>query len=88
MFIEIDATYTVELSEEELKLVKGYIENQKECYHIITKEGQIILAIMSLIKNGKISLDKKDIKNLNLKDIRWSELEKKEPEEILESLIE
>ena len=43
---------------------------------------------MSLIKNGKISLDKKDIKNLNLKDIRWSELEKKEPEEILESLIE
>ena len=43
---------------------------------------------MSLIKNGKISLDKKDIKNLNLKDVRWSELEKKEPEEILESLIE
>ena len=88
MFIEIDATYTVELSEEEVKLVKGYIENQKESYHIITKEGQIILAIMSLIKNGKISLDKKDIKNLNLKDIKWSELEKKEPEEILESLIE
>ena len=25
MFIEIDATYTVELSEEEVKLVKGYI---------------------------------------------------------------
>lgn len=88
MFIEIDATYTVELSDEEVKLVKGYIENQKECYRMITKEGQIILAIMSLIKNGKISLDKKDIKNLNLKDIRWSELEKKEPEEILESLIE
>ena len=87
MFIEIDAKYTVELSDEELKLVKKYIENQKECYHVITKEAQIIFAVMSLIKNGEISLNKKDIKNLNLKNIRWSELEKKEPEEILESLM-
>ena len=45
-----------------------------------------------IFKVGKnlLTIDKytKDIKNLNLKDIRWSELEKKEPEEILESLIE
>lgn len=86
MFIELEATYSVELSEEEVKLVKEYIENQKECYFVLKKECQIIYAIMSLIKDGKLSLDKKDIKKLNVKDVKWSELEKKEPEEILNSI--
>lgn len=86
MFIELEATYSVELSEEEVKLVKEYIENQKECFFVLKKEYQIIFAIMSLIKDEKLSLDKKDIKNLNVKDVKWSELEKREPEEILESI--
>ena len=85
MCIEVQATvtYTVRLTDEEVKLVKEKMEENRDPF---TDKYDMILAIRELYDEGKISLydnGKATESDFSTESIDWSEFEKREPEAIL-----
>ena len=89
MEIEVVATtwYTVHLSDEDVQKVKQWIEDHKDDLPSFDMKNNITEAVYELYANGEISFydDGKCTEiDFNTEYVRWSELEEREPEEILE----
>lgn len=88
MDIEVVGTtwYTVRLSEKDVELVKLWIWEHKDDLPSFDMKENISKAVWELYAEGKISLyddDKCTESDFNTEEIRWSEYEEREPEEIL-----
>lgn len=89
MEIEVVAKtwYTVHLSDEDVQKVKQWIKNHENDLPSFDMKENISEAVHELYANGEISFydDEKFIESdFNTEDVRWSEFEEREPEEILE----
>lgn len=89
MEIEAIATtwYTVHLSDEDVEKVKQWIKDHEDDLTSFDMKKNVSEAVHELYANGEISLydDGKCIESdFNTEDVRWSEFEEREPEEILE----
>ena len=89
MEIEVTATtwYTVYLNDEDVQKIKQWIKDHKDNLPSSDMKENIAEAIYKLHSNGEISFYNKGKyieSDFNTEDVRWSEFEEKEPEEILE----
>ena len=77
--------YTVHLSEEDVNKVKQWLEDHKDNLPSFDAKKNISKAVWDLYGEGKITLfddDKCTESDFNTEEIRWSEFEEREPEEI------
>ena len=89
MKIEVIATtwYTVHLSDEDVEKVKQWIKDHENDLPSFDMKENISEAVHELYVNGEISFyeyGKYTESDFNTEDVRWSEFEKREPEDILE----
>ena len=89
MNIEVVATtwYTVYLSDEDVEKVKQWIKDHEDDLPSFDMKKNVSEAVHELYVNGEISFyeyGKYTEIDFNTEDVRWSEFEKREPEEILE----
>ena len=92
MDIEVTASvqYTVHLTEEDVKKVKQWLHDHKDKLPSFDMHENIAKAVYELYAIGEISLydnGKCDESDFNTDDVRWSEFEEKEPEEILNGYV-
>lgn len=88
MCIEAEGTtvYTIHLTDEDVALVKKWIEEHEEDLPSFDMKENIAWAVRRLYTDGKISLYDKDKaveSDFYTESISWSEFEDREPEEIL-----
>lgn len=77
--------YTVHLSDEDVEKVKQWLEEHKDNLPSFDPKENISKAVEDLYDKGEISLfddDKCTESDFNTEEIRWSEFEEREPEEI------
>lgn len=77
--------YTVHLSDEDVKKVKQWLEDHRDNLPSFDPKENISKAVWNLYSKGEISLfddDKFTESDFNTEEIRWSEFEEREPEEI------
>nr|DAF54799.1 MAG TPA: hypothetical protein [Siphoviridae sp. ctqPo10] len=78
--------YTVHLSDKDVEKVKQWLEEHKDNLPSFDDPKEnISKAVWNLYSNGEISLfddDKCTESDFNTEEIRWSEFEEREPEEI------
>lgn len=77
--------YTAHLSDEDVEKVKQWVENHKDDLPSFDPKENISKAVWNLYSKGEISLfddDKCTESDFNTEEIRWSEYEEREPEEI------
>ena len=91
MRIEVEGKtiYTVQLTDEDIKLVKQWIDEHEEDLPSFDMKENIAYAIRKLYDNGKISLydkDKATESDFYTEGISWSEFEDREPEEIFKAI--
>ena len=89
MKIEVIATtwYTVYLSDEDVEKVKQWIKDHEDNLPSFDMKKNVSEAVHELYVNGEISFyeyGKYTESDFNTEYVRWSEFEKREPEEILE----
>ena len=89
MEIEVIATtwYTVHLSDEDVEKVKQWIKDHEDDLPSFDMKKNVSEAVYELYVNGEISFyeyGKYTESDFNTEYVRWSEFEKREPEEILE----
>ena len=89
MNIEVVATtwYTVHLSDGDVDKVKQWIKDHENDLPRFDMKENISEAVHELYANGEISFyedGKYTESDFNIDEVRWSEFEKREPEEILE----
>ncbi len=78
--------YTIHLTDEDIKLVKQWIDEHEDDLPSFDMKENIAYAVRKLYDNGKISLydkDKATESDFYTEGISWSEFEEREPEEIL-----
>lgn len=88
MCIEVEGKtiYAVKLTDEDVSLVKQWIEEHEEDLPSFDMRENITYAVRRLYDDGKISLYNKDKtieSDFFTEDVSWSEFEDREPEEIL-----
>lgn len=88
MKIEVTATtwYTVYLNDEDVQKIKQWIKDHKDNLPSFDMKENISEAVYKLYTNGEISFyddGKCTESDFNTKDVRWSEFEEREPDEIL-----
>ena len=91
MYIEVEGKtiYTVKLTDEDVLLVKQWIEEHEEDLPSFDMRENIAHAVRRLYDNGEISLydkDKATESDFFTEDVSWSEFEDREPEEIFKSI--
>lgn len=77
--------YTVHLSDTDVEKVKQWLEDHKDNLPSFDPKENISKAVSNLYSEGEISLfddDKCIESDFNTEEIRWSEFEEREPEEI------
>ena len=77
--------YTIHLTDEDVRLVKQWIDEHEEDLPSFDMKENIAYAVRKLYDNGKISLydkDKATESDFYTEGISWSEFEDREPEEI------
>ena len=89
MNIEVVATtwYTVHLSDEDVDKVKQWIKDHEDDLPSFDMKKNVSEAVYELYANGEISFyddGKYTESDFNIDEVRWSEFEKREQEEILE----
>lgn len=89
MKIEVVGTtyYTVNLTDEDVKKVKSWIEEHKEELLSFDMEKNICEAVYSLYSDGEIELyggGKETESDFNTDEVNWSEFENRTAEEILD----
>lgn len=89
MEIEVIAKtwYTVHLSNEDVEKVKQWIKDHEDDLSSSDMKENISKAVHELYANGEISfyeVGKCTESDFSTEDVRWSEFEEREPEEILE----
>lgn len=88
MCIEVEGKtiYTVKLTDEDILLVKQWLEEHEEDLPSFDMRENIAYAVRRLYDNGKISLydkDKATESDFYTEVVSWSEFEDREPEAIL-----
>ncbi len=88
MCIEVEGRiiYTVHLTDEDVKLVKQWIDEHEDVLPSFDMRENIAYAVRKLYNDGKISLydnNKAVESDFCTENISWSEFEENEPEEIL-----
>lgn len=91
MCIEVEGKtiYTVRLTDEDISLVKQWIEKHEEDLPSFDMRENIAHAVRRLYDNGEISLydkDKATESDFYTEGVSWSEFEDREPEEILNTM--
>ena len=91
MCVEVEGKtiYTVQLTDEDVKLVKQWIDEHEEDLPSFDMKENIAYAVGKLYNNGKISLygkGKETESDFYTESVSWSEFEEREPEEILMSI--
>lgn len=91
MKIEVEATtiYTVQLTNEDMIKVKDWIKDHEEDLPSFNMEDNIAWAVARLYEEDEISLydnEKANESDFYTDKIRWSEFEKRTPEEILNEI--
>lgn len=89
MEIEVIAKtcYTVHLSNEDVEKVKQWIKDHEDDLPSSDMKENILEAVHELYANDEISfyeVGKCTESDFSTEDVRWSEFEEREPEEILE----
>lgn len=77
--------YTVHLSDKDVEKVKQWLEDHRDNLPSFDPKENISKAVWNLYSKGEISLfddDKCTESDFNTEEIRWSEFEEREPEEI------
>ena len=91
MCIEVEGKtiYTVKLTDEDVSLVKQWIEEHEEDLPSFDMKENIARAVRRLYDDGKISLydkGKATESDFFTEGVSWSEFEDREPEEIFKSI--
>ena len=91
MRIEVEGKtiYTVQLTDEDIKLVRQWIDGHEEDLPSFDMKENIAYAVRKLYDNGKISLynkGKATESDFYTEGISWSEFEDREPEEIFKAI--
>lgn len=79
-------TYTVHLSDEDMKKVKKYLKDTKENLPSFSDEENLCYAVRTLYEQGEISLyddGKATESDFSTEEFNWSEFENKTVEQIL-----
>lgn len=79
--------YTVNLTDEDVEKVKGWINNHKDDLPSFNMNENICEAVMDLYQNGQLELyseNKSTISDFQTEEVNWFEFEEKTAEEILE----
>lgn len=79
-------TYTVHLSDEDVKKVKKYLKDNEENLPSFFDEENLCYAVRTLYEQGEISLyddDKATESDFSTEEFNWSEFEDKTVEQIL-----
>ena len=79
-------TYTVHLSDEDVKKVKKYLKDNEENLPSFSDEENLCYAVRILYEQGEISLydnDKATESDFSTEEFNWSEFEDKTVEQIL-----
>ena len=91
MCVEVEGKiiYTVRLTDEDVKLVKQWIDEHEEDLPSFDMKENIAYVVRRLYDNGKISLynkGKTTESDFYTESVSWSEFENREPEEIFKSI--
>lgn len=81
--------YTIHLTDDDVKLVKQWIDEHEEYLPSFDMRENIAFAVRRLYNNGKISLydnNKAVESDFYTEHVSWSEFEEREPEEIFKSI--
>lgn len=79
-------TYTIHLTDEDVKLIKEWITQHKDNLPSFNMKENIAYAAKQLYCDGKISFydERKAVESdFSTENVSWSEFESREPEEIL-----
>ncbi len=78
-------TCTCELTDKEEQKVLKYINDNQEEFEYMTAKEKIIKAVEKLYSDNQIGLYENSVESdFNTDEIRWSEFEEKDAEDILE----
>ena len=91
MCIEVEGKtiYTVQLTDEDVKLVKQWIDKHEDDLPSFDMKENIAYAVRKLYDNGEISLygeGKETESDFYTEGVSWSEFEDREPEEIFKTM--